>query len=195
MNIFYIDTLNFCPVCEHCVNGSAQIIPPFAVPSPFKHSKDARACAVLVIPASGTFLHDYENSSNLHIGIRNSYGEVYSFDERGVRVDTGWEQCIVVEMKFEISTSNSGKYDTILERSCSSPMWDKNTYHAVDYNCYDYVLIMLAKMTHNGSLLPGLNKQKFCDHYLLPKTTKAAKYISMYRHIVRQGFLVVNTAV
>ena len=59
---------------------------------------------------------------------------------------------------------------------------------ANDNNCYDFVLSFLNQLVkHNGE---HLTKQNFCRNYVVPVTTKAAKYINLYRKVAGSGITV-----
>lgn len=61
-------------------------------------------------------------------------------------------------------------------------------YHPTLHNCYDFVLSFLKEMSPECQ--DFVEKDTFCNTYILPRTTKAAHYIDLYRNVVANGFVV-----
>ena len=77
-----------------CSNSSSLRL--LLVEKPFKFSYFFR-------PTNGTFLSDYLNGDDLHVGVTDAEGGVHEFDEGGVRKqdreeeDERWKQCLAVD--------------------------------------------------------------------------------------------------
>ncbi len=53
----------------------------------------------MIKPTKGDFLLDYQNRSNLHIGITDSKGSVVEYDVEGIHADRSqeWGRCVVLD--------------------------------------------------------------------------------------------------
>lgn len=186
-NIFFSSFPETCPICGKSLSRCSSIIPPFRVPSPFVSSKDV-SVACLVRPTRGSFLRDYKSGNDLHIGIAASNGIVYNFDELGLHADTAnWEQCIAVGLN-DFSTPEI--WDSKLQQMLCSGMWTSTEYNEDFNNCYDFALSFLNQVLPTNS--KPLEKSNFCRTFILPKTTKAAHYIDLYRRVQIGGGVAVG---
>ena len=65
-------------------------------------------------------------------------------------------------------------------------------YDPTLHNCYDFVLTFLR------DILPEcpefVDKETFCNTHIVPRTTKAAQYIDLYRNVVDNGLFVSKTS-
>ena len=61
----------------------------------------------------------------------------------------------------------------------------------MDHNCYSFVLALLQLIDYGTG--PASNQQQFCEQWIIPKTSEAAKYISLYRRLLREKY-VTNSA-
>ncbi|XP_020903334.1 MKRN2 opposite strand protein-like [Exaiptasia diaphana] len=187
-NIFYIDFPLHCPICGLKLQNCQLIVPPFCVPSPLvSASFMTLSCCILVKQTHGDFLRDYRNGENLHIGITDSKGFVYNYDEQGVCIEKdNWNQCAVLELE----SADSQMWDSVLERSTKSNTWSSERYHETSLNCYDYVLSMLKEINKGGFFQDSkqlYSKEEFSKHLIVPLTRKVAKYIELYRNIKSKG--------
>ena len=104
-----------CPICHQPLKSSFMRVPPFRLPTPLVHSRDVPFLLVLR-PTVCTFLECNFDTSDLHIGITDSDGVVYHYDEQGVNRDLGgWPQCLPVDILSKTSRANelSRLWDTI----------------------------------------------------------------------------------
>lgn len=188
-NIFFLSFPPCCPVCNAELNNCSLIIPPFRVPSTFV-SRQSAVCKILLRPTDGNFLRDYRNGDNLHIGINNSKGVVFNYDERGLMMDReGWSQCVAVNVvpngRHEVFAQD---WDKELEASTRTGLWSAARYEHESNNCYDYVLDVLNKLFPKHERFS--NKKTFCRVYVIPATTRAAQYITLFREVLEKGFAV-----
>lgn len=56
-------------------------------------------------------------------------------------------------------------------------------YSEASHNCYSFVLCFLQALGPPGLDVKGLTKPSLCAQLLLPHTTPAARYISLYRRL------------
>lgn len=56
-------------------------------------------------------------------------------------------------------------------------------YHEDHHNCYSFVLSFLQRLQYGELSMAASSKQKFCERYIVPRTTTAGKYISLYRKL------------
>ncbi|CAB4066565.1 KPNA5_6 [Lepeophtheirus salmonis] len=183
-----------CTQCRTKLTECSMNIPPFEVPSPFSKARDY-PCSVVLKPTQGDFLKDYRNGTNLHIALTDSRGTVVEYDEEGIHQDRTkqWNRCIVLDLcdiSSELTSDPDwGEYwDMILyEFLSASPVWTVDTYDELNHNCFEFVLSFLRALKQNPFSSLSRNKVKFCERFILPKTTVAAKYIALYRKIIQSG--------
>eukprot|EP00096_Caligus_rogercresseyi_P008874 TRINITY_DN2889_c0_g1_i1.p1 TRINITY_DN2889_c0_g1~~TRINITY_DN2889_c0_g1_i1.p1 ORF type:complete len:281 (+),score=83.66 TRINITY_DN2889_c0_g1_i1:100-942(+) len=185
-----------CSMCRTKLTECSMSIPPFEVPSPFSRARDY-PCSVVLKPTQGDFLRDYRNGTNLHIALTNSRGSVIEYDEEGIHQDRTktWNRCIVLDICDSslglTSDPDWGEYwDMILYGFLSrSSLWTEETYDELNHNCFEFVLAFLRALKQNPFSALSHNKVTFCERFILPKTTLAAKYIALYRKIIQSGGL------
>lgn len=191
--VFAIEMLAKCPECH------MELIPnqmmPFRLPYPFKKPHQY-PCSIILRPTHGDFLNDYFNAMNLHIGITASNGTIYEFDQTGLhktlsnQSDTSqWSQSLVVETVPEPWYE---RWDHVLREieKAEHTKWTAIAYHEDAYNCYTFVLDFLQLLNYGMLSAAAQNRTKFCERYIVPRTTAAGKYISLYRKIRDNGFYI-----
>lgn len=125
---------------------------------------------------------------------------MYEFERSGVRVtpleesNEEWSQCLVIPITSE-RTIRQGSWiqhwDYTLSITASMDIWCHDAYQEKDLNCYSFVLTFL-KMLHVTELKPSLcSKTQFCTDFILPRTKLAAKYISLYRQVIREAVSII----
>lgn len=136
---------------------------------------------------------------DLHIGITDSRGNVYEFDRKGMSVTSCgsndlWNQCLVIPITTENTVLQNywlTHWDYTLSITASMDIWTREAYHEQKINCYSFVLTFL-KMLNVKQLKPSLSsKEQFCTDFILPRTRLAAKYISLYRQVIREAVSVI----
>lgn len=70
---------------------------------------------------------------------------------------------------------------------CKQPNWTTDDYNEEAYNCYTFVLTFLQAVGYSALSKDAENKTYFCEKYIVPRTTTAGKYISLYRKIRDYG--------
>ncbi|CAG0880350.1 unnamed protein product [Darwinula stevensoni] len=194
--IFCFSVPSTCPVCGCDLVNSPLRIPPFRIPYPFGRARDFR-CAVVIKPTQGSFLKDYKNSSDLHIGVTDSRGEVVEYDRNGVKRGD-WEHCLPVPIFPKKSSSLSLpqshsfvlKWDSTLQSMATSPLWTKDKYMEKSHNCYAFTLSFLGSLKLERLNGATSNPTEFCQRFIVPQTTAAGKYITLYRRLSETGVVV-----
>lgn len=191
-NILCFTVPKLCPVCGADTTQSPMRIPPYLIEAPFTDGSYTQ-CAVLVKPTLGHFLHDFDNQSDLHIGLTNSKGEIYEFDERGVTVGReGWQCCLSIYIDSNDCAIDVESWDLKLDKFSAGGSWLAKHYVETTYNCYDFVIGFLRHMGLDGDYPCLKSKLDFCETMIVPITSRAGKYISLYRTIGLKGYVVQN---
>lgn len=143
---------------------------------------------------------NYKSSMDLHIGVTDSQGNVYEFESQGVRITSSesssdsWNQCLVIPIASQRTAAQTAwtqHWDYTLSITAYMDIWSSDSYQETDLNCYSFVLTFL-KMLHVKELKPSLiNKTQFCSDFILQRTRLAAKYISLYRQVIREAVSVI----
>ena len=207
--VFSIKLLAKCPECQMELNSDdAYKMMPFRLPYPFiiPHQYP---CSIILRPTHGDFLNDYFNAMNLHIGLTTSQGCIMEFDQSGLHKtfsnqsgdggggDTSrWSQSLVVEtvpeawyehwddVLREMNELGSNNDPTVINK------WTSTAYHEDSFNCYTFVLDFLQRLNYGTLSAAAQNRTTFCERYIVPRTTAAGKYISLYRKIRDHGFYI-----
>ncbi|XP_076033135.1 MKRN2 opposite strand protein [Oratosquilla oratoria] len=186
-----------CVFCKADLATDPLLVPPFRLPFPFVRGSQA-PCCILIKPSKGDFLHDYRNSDDLHIGITSSEGVVYEYDQEGLHTDytSAWSQCLAVPIIQDTRNSLDPVWQeywdftlhTLVQETC----WTEERYDEKKFNCYSFVLAFLHALRPPGIAIKELDKTYFCKKFIVPHTTTAAKYISLYRKLQHQEVLAVT---
>ena len=61
--------------------------------------------------------------------------------------------------------------------------WSAGLYNEETWNCFTFVLEFLTRLKHYPLSNRAKNKVEFVKQYVVPKTSQAGKYISLYRKL------------
>ena len=210
--VFCLEVPEACPVCgSDLLHGEPVdfITPSFIIPCPFVSVGVDNGCCILIRPTMGDFLHTYKSSSDLHIGITDSQGNIYDYDREGVHKrsiedvneepkTSLWNQSLVIPIlkKWRKQSKKSDEWmqhwDYVLSITAGMDNWTSQEYSESGNNCYSFVLFFL-KMLKLPDLKQSLSsKTKFCQDFILPRSSMAAKYIALYRRVIREGISVLQ---
>ena len=78
-------------------------------------------------------------------------------------------------------------WDFMLESLLKDGSWDSSSYDEDDKNCFSFVLTFVKSLKHDPLSSIAGNKLDFCKHFILPKTTLAAKFICLHRKMIDGG--------
>lgn len=196
--IFSIKLLAKCPECQNelCADDTFKLMP-FRLPYPFIKPHQY-PCAIILRPTNGDFLNDYFNAMDLHIGVTTSNGSIIEFDQNGLRKSSDrngtsqWSQSLVVDTVPEPWYDHWDSVLCEMEKS-KDTKWTSAAYHEDYFNCYTFVLEFLRILDYGTLSDAAKNRNTFCEHYIIPRTTAAGKYISLYRKIRDNGFYIHST--
>ena len=193
INILCLRLPDVCPLCSELISGCMKI-PPFRLPSPFCDSKDKPFC-VVIKPSSGGFLETTGSilHDDLHVGICDSKGIVYDFDEEGLNKSVeGWPQCIAVNVVHKNEFQVLSDWDVKLSEFCDMERWHADSYDEDLNNCFTFALEFLRLL--KPSLCEDNLKDKvtFCENLVLPCTESAVKYIHIYEKLCVEGGVIVE---
>lgn len=178
---------DICPLCGQSTATTESRIPPYVLPSPLKSSHAAPRSIVLK-PTNGDFICNYDKTCNLHIGITDKEGQVFDFDEYGLKTSSMWNCCITIEdLCWPI------EWDNALKDVCNLPLWSSNRYKEGTWNCFDFVLNFLHLIKSiSDSRQKAMTREEFCDNFLVKKTKAAEHYIHLYRQALLNGYVIVH---
>ncbi|XP_062587804.1 MKRN2 opposite strand protein-like [Saccostrea cucullata] len=189
-NILCFAVPSVCPLCHYNTAHSPSRIPPYKLPSPLNRAGDFPV-SLVVKPTLGTFIRDYDNSVNLHIGVTDTNGTVYDYDEGGVHVGmSGWEECLVIPL------SNRGLnphiyqvWDATLQHQAQSNIWTKSKYIEDSHNCFDFVIYFLKQVGFSRENLSAESRSSLTHDIILPQMSKVTQFITLYRNVERNSFV------
>ncbi|XP_001356626.1 MKRN2 opposite strand protein isoform X1 [Drosophila pseudoobscura] len=163
---------------------------PFRLPYPFVRATQ-HPCAIVLRPSTGDFLNDYSNATDLHIAVTTSGADIVEFDREGLRRHRRddnpreWRQSLLVG---DVPEPWHDYWDEVLQQICAqSTRWSITSYEETSHNCYAFVLAFLQALGHGQLSEAARSKTAFCERYIVPRTTTAGKYISLYRRLRRHG--------
>lgn len=177
-------------MCQKQIGDSSSI--PFRLPSPFSKASQ-HPCSLVLRPTVGTFLDDFVNSSDLHIAVTKSNRELVEFNIAGLQTlsssesNKEWSSCLVIET---VPPNWQSLWDEKLFDMCNDPFWKSAQYHEQNLNCYSFVLTFLESLCYGDLSRYSKDKNIFSQKYVIPKTANAAKYISIYRQVVKNGIFI-----
>uniref|UniRef100_A0A4X2L4V6 MKRN2 opposite strand n=2 Tax=Vombatus ursinus TaxID=29139 RepID=A0A4X2L4V6_VOMUR len=182
---------DLCPMCRQPVSFRKLDEAPVSIATPLIQGHQEQ-CVFLLRPTRGTFLRDYDGNADLHVGITNTRGIVYNYNEQGVhRDEVGWEQSISIPLLQPNMFGLMDQWDKYLEEFSATDAWSPNRYEEHCHNCYTYALtfinyILTAEGKHQ------LDKDEFTEKFVVPKARRASKYITLYRAVEEHGFYIID---
>lgn len=126
---------------------------------------------------------------DLHIGVTTAAGTIVEFDKNGLcrHRNDHWRQCLLLD---QASGPWMEHWDKTLFQVCKQKCWLPQYYNEENHNCYTFVLTFLKELKYGNLSKAAANRTSFCEKYIVPRTTSAGKYISLYRKLKRNGFYV-----
>uniref|UniRef100_A0A8D1Q5S6 MKRN2 opposite strand protein-like C-terminal domain-containing protein n=1 Tax=Sus scrofa TaxID=9823 RepID=A0A8D1Q5S6_PIG len=119
-------------------------------------------------------------------------GVVYNYTVHGVQRDkAGWEQSVSIPLLQPGMFGLMDQWDKYLEDFSTAGAWLPHRYEEDHHNCYSYTLMFInCVLTTEGK--ERLDKNEFTEKFVVPRTRKASKYITLYRAIEERGFYVTD---
>ncbi|XP_054831758.1 MKRN2 opposite strand protein isoform X2 [Eublepharis macularius] len=158
----------YCPLCGQSVSYRRLEEAPVNIPSPFVNGHREK-CSFLLKPTAGTFLSE----TGINIG------------------EHGWEQCINIPLVQPDMYDLLQQWDTYLEQFSAAEVWLPYRYEEHVHNCYTYALTFInCVLSAQGK--QQMNKSDFTEKFVIPRTRKASKYITVYKEVCKNGFYIVD---
>ncbi|XP_035886676.1 MKRN2 opposite strand protein isoform X2 [Phyllostomus discolor] len=119
-------------------------------------------------------------------------GVVYNYTMHGVQRDeAGWEQSVSIPLLQPGMFGLMDQWDKYLEDFSTTAAWLPHRYQEDCHNCYSYTLRFInCILATEGK--EQLDKNEFTEKFVVPRTRKASKYITLYRAIEEHGFYVID---
>ncbi|XP_054450964.1 MKRN2 opposite strand protein isoform X2 [Pteronotus mesoamericanus] len=119
-------------------------------------------------------------------------GVVYNYTMHGVQRDeAGWEQSVSIPLLQPGMFGLMDQWNKYLEDFSTTGAWLPHRYEEDCHNCYSYTLTFInCILTTEGK--EQLDKNEFTEKFVVPRTRKASKYITLYRVIEEHGFYVID---
>ncbi|KAM9859179.1 MKRN2 opposite strand protein [Aulostomus maculatus] len=191
--IFCFSVPEECPSCGEELRGSRLQEAPVSLPSPLTNGHKS-SCCLLITPADNNSVREFDGTSDLHTGISNTTGVVYNYTRAGVLRDhSGWQRCVSVPLVRPDRFHLLAQWDQYLDRFSDGPMWDP-TWHSFDkdsHNCFSFCLQFINSVLGVEGRRP-LSRETFTHSFILPRMTRVSKYITLYRHIERHHYFLVD---
>ncbi|XP_068838997.1 MKRN2 opposite strand protein isoform X2 [Capricornis sumatraensis] len=157
-----------CPLCGQDVGSRRLQEAPVSISEPFTDGHREK-CSFLLRPTRGTFL-------TVH-GVQ--------------RDEVGWEQSVSVPLLRPGLFGLLDQWDKYLEDFSATGAWLPHRYEEDHHNCYSYALAFInCVLATEGE--EQLDRDEFTEKFVVPRTRKASKYITLYRAIEEQGFYVTD---
>ncbi|GFS86401.1 MKRN2 opposite strand protein [Trichonephila clavipes] len=189
--VFSFNLPDICNFCNAELSSTELRIPPFRIPYPFRDATK-EPNSIVIKPTYGDFLNNYRNSSDLHIGVTDSTGFIYEYDDNGVvkSKNQTWFQCLPIKVIDRMNSSLKQYWDKILYSVFIQNSWTADRYDSEKHNCYSFVLTFL-KSLNLQELCPYLrDKTIFCQQFVSPQARVAAKYICLFRQLKDQNIVI-----
>ncbi|XP_055547174.1 MKRN2 opposite strand protein [Wyeomyia smithii] len=188
-HVFVLKVPIRCPLCNQPLEQCEKFLP-FSLPYPFSNASQS-PCSVVLRPAVGDFLSDFHNNTNLHIALTDSQGAIVEFDSPGLLRTRNadrklWGQCLLI---LSVPEAWFYHWDSTIQRLIEEQGWQHRIYDDEKLNCYSFVLAFLRLLLYEPIATFIDNAETFSRQLIVPKTTQAAKYITIYRRIKQFGIL------
>ncbi|XP_056357212.1 MKRN2 opposite strand protein [Oenanthe melanoleuca] len=182
-----------CPACGEDLRRAGLAAAPVRLRCPFRHGH-GQPHAFLIRPSHGTFLDGYDGHSDLHVGITNSQGVVYNYDQEGVhRAGSGWEQCICIPLVQPDMWELLQLWDNLLEEFSWEEAWLPHRYDEQQHNCFTFALAFVNRVRQGRGREP-LSKAQFTESFLLPHTREASRYLTLHQQLAHTDVYIVPLA-
>ncbi|XP_044205635.1 MKRN2 opposite strand, tandem duplicate 1 [Thunnus albacares] len=188
--VYTLDGLR-CPVCGQAVHfGLTEA--PVRIRAPVRNGHRA-SCCFLMTSQQGPAGFREENQSELHVGVSNSAGVVFSYTEGGVTCQQqGWEQSIIVPL---VAPSNrilsfTTLWDKHLEMFAHLDTWTPDRFQEereFGSCCYGFALGFINYLMRSQGHQP-ISRDCFTAQFVLPRMETTSRYLSMYQHVCRHGY-------
>ncbi|KAM7421785.1 hypothetical protein PAMA_010033 [Pampus argenteus] len=180
-----------CPVCSQEVRLGL-VEAPVRIRAPVRNGHRA-SCCFLMMSQQGAAGFREENESELHVGISNSAGVVFSYTEGGVTCQQqGWEQSIIIPL---VAPSNRIRsfmmlWDKHLEMFAHLDTWAPDRFQEereFGSCCYGFALGFINHVMRSQGHQP-ISRELFTAQFVLPRMETTSRYLSVYQQVCRHGY-------
>ncbi|KAF1392337.1 hypothetical protein PFLUV_G00051740 [Perca fluviatilis] len=110
-----------------------------------------------------------------------------------VRDQSGWESCVSVPLVRPDMFPLLAQWDRYLDQFSDGPMWDP-AWHRFDeehHNCFTFCLGFINSVLAAEGRSP-VSRDTFTHSFILPRMRRVTKYTTLYRHIQRHQYYMVD---
>jgi len=202
-SIFSFWARDECKNCQNSLSSASLALHE----SPINISKPKSI--VVKIAGSAPFQH-YHSNSLLHVGVTNSQGNVFHFDERGTHIEDFWNECLSIpifpsnQTTNQLETTSSTSTTSTITPNYSTPSddaWDKslltyyeikrgdalNRYHPLQNNCYSFV-VGFFNHTQVGGTTVVHDKVSLVHQFIEVPIQLLEGYLNIHKEIKLRGF-------
>ncbi|EFO16544.1 hypothetical protein LOAG_11960 [Loa loa] len=164
-----------CPKCAMQItdNTSRCIL----LPSPFI-STTTGYCCILLKPSINSF-NKYKLGDDLHIGLSNSKGFVFSYTADGIIVESFWHDCLCI-YRFSDSETCDKRMKMFVKKYYNQ--FTRQYYDKRNWNCYDFVVEFLLYI---GDILERTiyMKEQFVTEHVCKALQRVLRYYSLLNRL------------
>ncbi|XP_049590336.1 MKRN2 opposite strand, tandem duplicate 1 [Syngnathus scovelli] len=146
-------------------------------------------CCFLVTSRYGAVGLSEESDCELHVGISDSEGAVWSYSESGIRRQHhGWEQSIAVPLVAPGDCIPD--WDMRLEHFATLDEWTPERFEEqreFGSCCYGFALGFINQLMTSQGRRP-ITKEHFTSDLVLPRVKAASGYLAVFRYVSRHGY-------
>ncbi|XP_011308238.1 MKRN2 opposite strand protein isoform X2 [Fopius arisanus] len=138
---------------------------------------------------SGIFLDTcYTPENDLHIGIVDSKGRIFEYDQRGLVFNdlSNWRHCISLDPR--VPESWYEHWDKIIIDLSRNPQWNQSNYHPLEFNCFDFVLEFIKNLGCNDFYYGS--KEDICRDLIIPRMRESLRYISIHNNLRETNYYI-----
>lgn len=175
-----------CPVCSSYIRDF--FVDPFRIPYPLTNAIH-NPTSVIIRPARGSFLEDYDATRDLHVGIVDSTGNIVEFDRNGLIVNdmVRWTGCVAFKV---VSVAWTVQWDDTLSLMLKDLKWKPINYNEITMNCFDFVFEFFNNLGHGD--LKFASKEDLCKKLILSRIQNVIRYSLLYRALKDQEYVLSN---
>ncbi|KAM4651153.1 MKRN2 opposite strand protein-like [Discoglossus pictus] len=117
---------------------------------------------------------------------------VYNYNDTGIHCDdSGWEQCVSVPLVPPDALSIINQWDFYLEGFSAAEQWLPHRYQENGHNCYTFALMFINRLLSLQEK-QTYSKKEFTERFVLPRTRRASKYITICKEVSEKHFYIVH---
>uniref|UniRef100_A0A915PY88 MKRN2 opposite strand protein-like C-terminal domain-containing protein n=1 Tax=Setaria digitata TaxID=48799 RepID=A0A915PY88_9BILA len=172
----FIARRKLCPKCGTQITDNTSVC--VFLPDPFI-SPTAGCCSILLKPSVNSF-SKYKLGDDLHIGLSNSKGFVFSYTNNGIVVESHWNDCLCI-YRFSDSKTCDIRMKMFVKKYHSR--FTHKHYDKKNWNCYDFVVEFLL----DAGVLQRTShvKDQFVAEHVCKPLQRVLRYYSLLDRLSR----------